>query len=143
MGDTAVGRGPAGMGIAEGDVAWDRRYLQLEPPAGVHTFAEFGQADEDALLSPVAVTEPFRILSDEGVAVALKIARELEKLAVGDARSKRMRGCTYQLPASTACTATLTCCRSWPRLPRPTCASTRSGITRCSSTSPLRNSAVM
>jgi hypothetical protein len=96
MGGTAVGRGPAGVGIAEEDVAWDRRYLQLEPPAGVHTFAEFGQADEDALLSPVAVTEPFRILSDEGVAVALTIARELEKLAVGDARSKRMRGCTYR-----------------------------------------------
>jgi hypothetical protein len=96
MADTAVGRGPAGVGIPEGDVAWDRRYLQLEPPAGVHTFAEFGQADEDALLSPVAVTEPFRILSDGGVAVALKIARELEKLAVGDARSKRMRGCTYR-----------------------------------------------
>jgi hypothetical protein len=96
MADTAVGQGPAGVGIPEGDVAWDRRYLQLEPPAGVHTFAEFGQADEDALLSPVAVTEPFRILSDEGVAVALKIARELEKIAVGDARSKRMRGCTYR-----------------------------------------------
>jgi hypothetical protein len=28
--------------------------------------------------------------------VALTIARELEKLAVGDARSKRMRGCTYR-----------------------------------------------
>jgi hypothetical protein len=96
MADTAVGRGPAGVGIVTGDVAWDRRYLQLEPPAGVHTFAEFGQADQGALLSPVAVTEPFRILSEEGVAVALAIARELEKLAVGDARSKRMRGCTYR-----------------------------------------------
>ena len=84
MGGTAAGQGPAGMGIAEGDVAWDRRYLQLEPPARVHTFAEFGQPDADALLSPMAVTEPFRILSDEGVAVALKVARELEKLAVGD-----------------------------------------------------------
>jgi hypothetical protein len=96
MADTAAGRGPAGMGIVANDVAWDRRYLQLEPPAGVHTFAEFGQGDGDVLLSPVAVTEPFRILSDEGVAVALKVARELEKLAVGDGRSKRMRGCTYR-----------------------------------------------
>jgi len=96
MGGAAAGRGPAGIGIVEGDVAWDRRYLQLEPPAGVYTFAEFGQADEDALLSPVAVTEPFRILSEEGVTVAMRIARELEKLAVGDARSKRMRGCTYR-----------------------------------------------
>ena len=96
MGDSWVGRGPAGMGIAAGDVPWDRRYLQLEPPAGVHTFAEFGRVDEEALLSPVAVTEPFRVLSDEGVAVALKISQGLEKIAVGDARSKRMRGCTYR-----------------------------------------------
>lgn len=96
MADAAVGRGPAGMEIAEGDVAWDRRYLQLEPPAGVHTFAEFGQVDDELLLSPVAVTEPFRVLSDEGVAVALEISRSLEKNAVGDARSKRMRGCTYR-----------------------------------------------
>ncbi|HKA95544.1 MAG TPA: hypothetical protein VKD66_04705 [Streptosporangiaceae bacterium] len=96
MGDTTVGRGPAGAGIAEDDVAWDRRYLQLEPPAGVHTFTEFGRVDEEVLLSPVAVTEPFRVLSDEGVAVALEIARGLEKIAVGDARSKRMRGCTYR-----------------------------------------------
>jgi hypothetical protein len=96
MGDTAVGRGPAGMEVAEGDVAWDRRYLQLEPPVGVHTFAEFGHVDDEVLLSPVAVTEPFRVLSDEGVAVALEIARGLEKIAAGDARSKRMRGCTYR-----------------------------------------------
>jgi hypothetical protein len=96
MGDTAVGRGPAGVGIAEGDVAWDRRYLQLEPPSGVHTFAEFGRVEEEVLLSPVAVTEPFRVLSDEGVAVALEIARGLEKIAIGDVRSKRMRGCTYR-----------------------------------------------
>jgi hypothetical protein len=96
MGETLVGRGPAGMGIAAGDVAWDRRYLHLEPPAAVHTFADFGDVDEEVLLSPVALTEPFRILSDEGVAVALEIARDLEKIAVGDARSKRMRGCTYR-----------------------------------------------
>ena len=96
MGDTAAGRRPAGVGIAEGDVAWDPRYLQLESPSGVHTFAEFGRVDEEVLLSPVAVTEPFRVLSDEGVAAALEIARGLEKIAVGDARSKRMRGCTYR-----------------------------------------------
>jgi hypothetical protein len=59
MGGTAAGRGPAGTGIVGGDVAWDRRYLLLEPPAWVHTFAEFGPADVDALLSPVAVTEPW------------------------------------------------------------------------------------
>ncbi len=95
-GDTAASLGPDRVGIAEGDVAWDRRYLQLEPPVAVHTFAELGNVDEEVLLSPVAVTEPFRVLSDEGVAVALEISRGLEKIAVGDARSKRMRGCTYR-----------------------------------------------
>src|SRR5262249_47425786 len=96
MGDTAAGRGPAGMGIAEGDAGWASRVLQLEPPAGVHPFGEFGHVDDELLLSPVAVTEPFRVLSDEGVAVALEISRGLEKIAAGDARSKRMRGCTYR-----------------------------------------------
>ena len=96
MVDTMAGKGPAGMEIVAGDVPWDCRYLQLERPAEVHTFAQFGHVDEDVLLSPVAVTEPFRVLSDEGVAVALEISRDLEKIAVGDARSKRMRGCTYR-----------------------------------------------
>src|SRR5215472_8502240 len=59
MVDTRAGRGPAGMGIAAGDVPWDPRYLQLEPPAEVHTFDEFGHVDHEVLLSPVAVTEPF------------------------------------------------------------------------------------
>src|SRR6516165_3919100 len=96
MVDTMAGKGPAGMEIVAGDVPWDCRYLQLERPAEVHTFAQFGHVDEDVLLSPVAVTEPFRVLSDEGVAVALEISRSLEKIAVGDARSKRIRGCTYR-----------------------------------------------
>lgn len=143
MGDSTAGRGPAGMGIAAADVPWDRRYLQLEPPAAVHTFAEFGAVDQDVLLSPVAVTEPFRVLSDEGAAAALEIARDLEKIAVGDARSKRIRGCTYRSrffdgmyrdPELVSFLATLA---------GPACVSTRSATTGCSSTSRRRSSAAM
>src|SRR5262249_40555583 len=75
---------------------WDPRYLGLGPEPAVHTFAEFGDVPAEVLLSPVAVTEPFRLLSDEGAEVALRIARELERLAATDVRSKRMRGCTYR-----------------------------------------------
>ena len=50
MVDTMAGKGPAGMEIVAGDVPWDCRYLQLERPAEVHTFAQFGHVDEDVLL---------------------------------------------------------------------------------------------
>lgn len=87
---------PQGYQVAESDVPWDPRYLALGPEPAVHTFDEFGHAPSEALLSPVAVTEPFRLLSEEGTEVALVIARELEQLAMTDVRSKRMRGCTYR-----------------------------------------------
>ena len=65
-------------------------------PAAVHSLEELGDWRSDVALSGVAVTEPFRILSDEGVTVAQAICRELETQAEGDARSKRLRGCTYR-----------------------------------------------
>jgi hypothetical protein len=87
---------PSGYEIAASDTAWEERYLQLTPSPTVRLLHEFGDSDAEAALSPVAVSEPFRVLSDEGAAVALRIARELERQAVGDARSKRLRGCTYR-----------------------------------------------
>jgi len=87
---------PPGYRLTESDVPWDPRYLGLGPEPAVHSFAEFGDVPDEVLLSPVAVTEPFRLLSDEGAEVALRIARELERLAATDVRSKRMRGCTYR-----------------------------------------------
>jgi len=90
---------PAGYEVIAGDIEWHERYLELVPPARVHGLEELGYPrDDDTALSPVAVTEPFRVLSDEGVAVAQGIARELEGAATGDARSKRLRGCTYRSP---------------------------------------------
>jgi hypothetical protein len=87
---------PTGFVRAKADVPWRDEYLQLEGPAAVHTLAEFGDREDAEALSPVAVSEPFRVLSEEGVRHALAVARELESLAVGDARSKRLRGCTYR-----------------------------------------------
>ncbi len=87
---------PKGCIRAERDVAWDPRFLALEPPSAVHTFIEFGGGPDEKALSPVAVTEPFRVLSDEGVAHAVAIARDLESHAVSDKRSKRLRGCSYR-----------------------------------------------
>jgi hypothetical protein len=87
---------PPGYEIAESDAVWEERYLEILPPSAVHLLDEFGDSDTEAALSPVAISEPFRILSDEGADIALRIARELEQSAVGDARSKRLRGCTYR-----------------------------------------------
>lgn len=89
-------RRPAGYELAQSDVPWEKRYLDLVPPSGVHLLAELGYEDDSEALSPVAISEPFRLLSDEGVEVALAIARELEQIAPTDKRSKRLRGCTYR-----------------------------------------------
>src|SRR5207253_8696305 len=48
-------------------------------------------------LSPVAITSPFRLLSDEGVAVIQRLCAELERSATGDVRiAKRARGGIYR-----------------------------------------------
>ena len=87
---------PMGYELASNDVPWSRRYLSLEAPEKVHSLEELGDRSSNVALSGVAVTEPFRILSEEGVTVAQAISRELETHAEGDARSKRSRGCTYR-----------------------------------------------
>ena len=87
---------PAAYELAESDVAWEPQFLELVPPRAVRTLADFGYLDDDLALSPVAITGPFRVLSDEGAAAAERIAGELGRHAQGDARSKRLRGCTYR-----------------------------------------------
>lgn len=87
---------PRSYETVKADVPWEPRYLQLGERPRSHDFSELGDVPDEILLSPVAVTEPFRILSDEGVQVAYEIAKELEQIAPSDERSKRMRGCTYR-----------------------------------------------
>jgi hypothetical protein len=95
--DASLENRPVGYDVAQSDVEWEERYLELLPPAEIRGLTELGYPAEDAAaLSPVALTGPFRVLSDEGASVALRIARELEAQAKGDTRSKRLRGCTYR-----------------------------------------------
>ena len=89
---------PPGYEPLETDVAWDSAYLELVPPERVHLLDEFGEgAAGPTALSPVAITSPFRLLSDEGVRVLQTICAELEKDAWGNERiAKRARGGVYR-----------------------------------------------
>ncbi|MHB1930076.1 MAG: HalD/BesD family halogenase [Acidimicrobiales bacterium] len=79
------------------DVAWDPAYLDLGRRPAVLRFDELdprGELPADALLSPVALTLPFPILTGAGVEAARPIVEELARFATGDARSRRLRGLT-------------------------------------------------
>ena len=90
---------PPGYGGLESDVAWDpARHLALEPPERVTLLEEWGaDAAGPTALSPVAITSPFRLLSDEGVAALQSICAELEQHTTADARTaKQVRGSIYR-----------------------------------------------
>jgi len=90
---------PPGYGGLESDVAWDpARHLALEPPERVTLLEEWGaDAAGPTALSPVAITSPFRLLSDEGVAALQSICAELEQYTTADARTaKQVRGSIYR-----------------------------------------------
>lgn len=68
---------PAGYRWLAGEPPFDPdRHLALEPPAEVVTLAEFGYPDAEIepTATPVAVSAPFRVLSDEGAAVMQRSA---------------------------------------------------------------------
>lgn len=94
----ALPPGPPGYEPVRSDVPWDPAYLALEPPERVVLLEELGEdAAGPTALSPVAITSPFRILSDDGVAAAQAICGELEEVATGDARiAKKTRGGVYR-----------------------------------------------
>jgi hypothetical protein len=90
---------PPGYEPLTGDVAWDpARHLAVEAPERVTLLDEWGpDAAGPTAVSPVAITTPFRLLSDEGVAVLQAICAELEQFAVGDERiAKKVRGSIYR-----------------------------------------------
>jgi hypothetical protein len=89
---------PPGFDRASADVSWDPRYLQLEPPERVFLLDELGEgAAGPTALSPVAITTPFRVLSDEGVDVLQRICAELEGVATANERlPKSARGVVYR-----------------------------------------------
>ena len=90
--------GPPGYDRLESDVEWDPRYLELVPPERVGLLDEFGDdAAGPTAISPVAITSPFRLLSDEGVAILQAVCTELERAAGSDERiAKRARGGVYR-----------------------------------------------
>ena len=90
---------PPGYGALATDVPWDpERHLALEAPTTVTLLDEWGPgAAGPTALSPFAITSPFRLLSDEGVATLQAICNELEQDAVGDERiAKKVRGSVYR-----------------------------------------------
>lgn len=83
----------------ENDEPWDsERHREITPPASVTLLEEWGaDAASPTAVSPVAITAPFRFLSDEGAERLLAICTELEAFAVGSERiPKKVRGSVYR-----------------------------------------------
>jgi hypothetical protein len=75
------------------------RHLALEPPAKTWQLADFGYSSDDIrkCASPVAVAGPFRLLSEEGVAVARATAVALKKWRFfGDRTASYLPGGVYR-----------------------------------------------
>ena len=75
---------PGGYEWFDGEPVFDpEHHLQLEEPDEVIMLADLGyeQAEIDTKATPVAASSPFRILSDEGAAVMLGVARRLRSFA--------------------------------------------------------------
>jgi hypothetical protein len=89
---------PPGYDRLASDVPWDAAYLEFRPPERVYTLDEFGEdAAGPNAFSPVAITEPFRFLSDDGVRILQEICAELEASAKGSDRiPKFVRGGVYR-----------------------------------------------
>lgn len=78
-------RQPPGYEWFENEVTFDpARHLALEAPKRVRYLDEFGYGDDDMLgkATRFAVSDAFRVLSDEGAAVLLDTARRLRRYAV-------------------------------------------------------------
>ena len=90
-------QGPAGYERVASDVPWDPAYLEFFEPDEVYTLADLGDEATEGAFSPVAVTSPFRFLSDEGVEILQQISAELESSALGSDRiPKFVRGGVYR-----------------------------------------------
>ena len=91
---------PSGFQWFEDEPAFDPAvHLALEMPESVTHLQEFGYSDEEVSrkATSVAVSSPFRILSDEGAAVLLQVARALRQHAVSCERIENMvRGGCYR-----------------------------------------------
>ena len=91
---------PAGFEWFEDEPVFDpARHLALEKPQTVTHLQEFGYSDEEISrkATSVAVSSPFRVLSEEGAAVLLQVARSLRRHAISCDRIENMvRGGCYR-----------------------------------------------
>ena len=91
---------PAGYEWFEDEPVFDpKRHLALERPTEILYLADLGYAQDeiDKKASPVAASSPFRVLSDEGAAVLLQVARNLRQHAISCERIENMvRGGCYR-----------------------------------------------
>ncbi|MGH6934185.1 MAG: hypothetical protein ACREEE_17345 [Dongiaceae bacterium] len=93
-------RTPAGFTPLLDEPCYDpRRHLALEKPVSVTRLAELGYDAEQIATCPsdLAITAPFRLLSNEGVEAVAEIARRLEADAIRGRRvAKMVRGGVYR-----------------------------------------------
>lgn len=91
---------PPGFQWFENETVFDPSvHLSLEMPDTLTHLQEFGYSDEEVSrkATSVAVSSPFRILSDEGAAVLLQVARTLREHAISCERIENMvRGGCYR-----------------------------------------------
>lgn len=83
---------PDGLPELEGEPVYDPDiHLALLPPMAKTTLAELGYSAEEIAQcpSPIAISGPFRLLSDEGVRVVLDLCRRLSPYARGATRIER------------------------------------------------------
>ncbi|HYX85358.1 MAG TPA: hypothetical protein VE777_10345 [Gaiellales bacterium] len=80
------------------DRPWDPSHLELERPERVTMLEDWGPAAAGpTALSPVAITSPFRVLSDRGAETLAEICAALEADATSmDRIPKMMRGSLYR-----------------------------------------------
>ena len=92
---------PVGYEWFDDEPAFDPEvHLQLEEPDEVVMLADLGYEEGEiaAKATPVAASSPFRILSDEGAAVMLRVARRLRNFArpAGNRIERMTRGGCYR-----------------------------------------------
>lgn len=92
---------PDGFDWLEAEPTFDPdQHLQLENPADIVMLADLGYAPDEiaAKATPVAASAPFRVLSDEGAAILLELARQLKPFChhAGTRIENAMRGACYR-----------------------------------------------
>lgn len=91
---------PAGFDPIVDEPVFDpAKHLQIEMPQDIISLRDFGYSDDDIATCPTefGVTNIFRVLSDEGAAAMLDVARKLEQFVTSNARiSRNVRGGVYR-----------------------------------------------